>query len=452
MFDPIYASAIETARAIREGQISAVETLEAHLARIARLNEPIHAVIILDEEGARRKAQEADEALARGEECGPLHGVPMTIFDLINVAGMRTTAAGNPGMANYIPTKDPTIVSRFRKAGAVIMGKSNDNHDFYGEARLFPLPNNPWNPTRVLTGCGGPAAAVAAGFTPLEIGGDMGSMQQPAHYAGIFALRPTTYRIPAADVYGDRNDKLHRTIPHTPVARSVEDLRLALSVLAGPDGIAIDVPPVPLGEYASPRPQDLRIAWAPRIPGGVMDDEIAGAIEALANAMQREGIHMEERLPEIDFKWMLDVHEQVFSKQIEVSGELAGGEPSVSYGAYLRARGERDKVWHLWNSFMEDWDALLVPVGPIVAPVRGTTERIVNGVVLTSEEIHDYWPPCKIAPATGLPTVVMPLGRNREGLPFGVQLLGRRWQDMRLLAIAEQISQLTDGFVRPPGY
>ena len=452
MFDPIYASATEIAQAIREKRISALGTLEAHLDRIARLNGAIHAIIVLDAEGARRRAQEADDALARGELWGPLHGVPMTIFDLIDVAGMRTTVAGNPKMANHVPTKDPTIVARFRKAGAVIMGKSNDDHDFYGDARLFPLPNNPWDHSRVLTGCGGPAATVAAGFSALEIGGDMGSMQQPAHYAGIFALRPTNYRIPAADVYGNRNNQPHRNIPHTPVARSVEDLRLALTVLAGPDGVTIDVPPVPLDEYSHPTLRDLRIAWAPRIPGVVIDDEIASAIETLAGDLQRAGIHMEECLPKIDFTWMLDAHERVFSKQIEVSREIAGGEPSVTYGEYLRARIERDKVWHIWNAFMKDWDALLVPVGSIVAPRRGTTEQIVNGVVLTPEETHDYWPACKIAPATGLPTVIMPLGRNSEGLPFGAQLLGRQWHDMRLLAIAEQVTGVAGGFVRPPGY
>lgn len=453
MFDPVYASAGETAQAIREGRISAVETLEAHLDRIARLNGAIHAVVTLDEEGARRRAREADAALARGEIWGALHGVPITIFDHIETASIRSTEGGNPKYADHIPVRDAVVVARLRGAGATIIGKTNDDHGFWGEDALFPPPNNPWDVSRIMGGAGGPVAAVAAGFTPLEIGPDAGSVQVPAAFSGVYALRPTEHRVPFADIFFSEPFYAFRhVVSMAPVARSIGDLRLALEVVAGADLADSEIAPVPLGEFAAPPLTELRIAWASSLPGIPMDHEIAAAIEAFAGKLEAHGVQMENRLPDIDFVELLRNLEQLYQLTVGALEESRGEKSGPSLAAYLSALHRRDLMNGVWERFIGEWDGLLLPITTLVALRRDATERVINGVALSAEEVELSRLPSRIAPATGLPTVVMPLGRTHEGLPFGVQLLGRRWDEMRLLAIAEQVASLTDGFVPPPGY
>jgi amidase len=453
VFDPIYASATEIARAIREGETSAVAVLEAHLERIACLNGTIHAIVTLDEAGARARAQAADEALARGELWGPLHGVPITLHDHCEVIGMRSTVMGNPEYADHVPTKEPNVIMRLRAAGAIFVGRTNDDHGFFDEARLFPLPVHPWDATRALTGVGAPASAVATGLTSLELAGDAGSTQMPAHFTGVFAFRPTKHRLPMADFFFmNPVDYIFNVGNLAPIARTIEDLRLAMEVIAGPDGLDTHVPPLPLDEYAAPALDGLRIAWASRIPGAVMDDEIAAGIEALAERLQGEGVYMEQQLPDSDFTQMLALFDKLLFMPIEAVNSINTADPGPSLGAFMQVWHEQNQIWRVWDAFLGEWDALLAPVVGMVAPVRGATERVVNGVVLTAEERASAYIPSKIAPVTGLPTVIMPLGRTREGLPYGVQLLGRRWQDMGLLAIAEQVAEVAGGFVRPPDY
>lgn len=453
MFDPIYASAGEIAQAIREGRITAVETLEAHLDRVRERNDAIHAVVTLDEEGARQRALEADAALARGEIWGPLHGVPITIFDHIETAGIRTTEGGNPKFANHVPERDAVVVGRLRNAGAIIYGKSNDDHDFWGEDALFPLPNNPWGLGRRMGGSGGPVCAVVAGFTPIDVGGDAGSTQVPASYAGAFALRPTEYRLPFADIFfGNPIHAFRNSAYIAPVARSVADLRLALELMAGPDESDTGVPPVPLDAYSAPPLSELRIAWTTEFPGTIIDDEIVAGIKALAKGLERAGAHMEKGIPDLDYLAMVRLSDVLFDSVVSALDEITKGIQGPSLATYLLALQEQDEVKRAWERYLSNYDAMLLPVVTRVAPVRAAKEWVTNGVVLSEEELERSRIPYRIAPVTGLPTVVMPLGRNHEGLPFGAQLLGQRWKDMRLLAIAEQVAAHTNGFVRPPGY
>ncbi len=453
MFDPIYASAGETALAIREGRISAVETLEAYLDRVRERNDAIHAIVTLDEEGARARARAADAALARGEVWGTLHGVPITIFDHIETAGIRTTEGGNPKFANHIPARDAVVVARLRNAGAVIYGKSNDDHGFWGEDALFPPPNNPWKLDRTLSGSGGPVGAVAAGLTPIDLGGDAGSTQGPSSFAGVYALRPTEYRLPFADIFFANPLHAFRTLAYiAPVARCVADLRLALEVMAGPDESDTGTAPVPLDAFTAPRLSELRIAWTSRLPNSIIDDEIAAGIEALAARLRSAGAHLEQCHPPLDYSAFMQIFDDLFDLTDGALDEIRHGTQGPSLAAYFDALQRQDEAKRTWERFLSGYDAMLLPVVAIVAPVRGVVGRTINGVELTSEEARLSRLPSRIAPVTGLPTVVMPLGRNHEGLPFGAQLLGHRWKDMRLLAIAEQVAAHTEGFVRPPGY
>jgi amidase len=266
----VFLPAHEIARLIRSGQRSACEVVEAHLRQIEIHNSRINAIVTLDTEDALRRAREADEALARGEVWGPLHGVPITIKDVFATAGMRTTS-GSPRLAGYIPKEDATVVARMRAAGAILLGKTNtpefamSNHT---DNRLFGRTNNPWDPSRTPGGSsGGAAAAIAAGFSALEIGADLGgSIRRPASYCGVFALKPTDLLVPHTGHIppspGVKSWGLLRNLFSAgPLARSVQDLRLALEIIAGYDGQHSDIAPVCFFEPPATPLAPLRLAW-----------------------------------------------------------------------------------------------------------------------------------------------------------------------------------------------
>ncbi|MBV8452989.1 MAG: amidase, partial [Deltaproteobacteria bacterium] len=234
MKEIIFATAQELAASIRERRISATEVMEAHLAQIAQHNPALNAIVTIDAERALSRAKEADTVLARGEVWGPLHGVPVTIKDAIETAGLRTTG-GFPPLADHIPSADASVVSRVRAAGAIIVGKTNVpvlSADYRADNPIFGRTNNPWDLERTPGGStGGGSAALAAGLSPLEIGSDLaGSLRNPAHYCGVFALKPTEHRVPLTG-HIPEPPKILRGVRHMqtigPLARSIEDLSLA---------------------------------------------------------------------------------------------------------------------------------------------------------------------------------------------------------------------------------
>ena len=269
MSDLIFRPAHELAQMIRCRQLSATELCDAYLSQIARHNSKLNAICTLDEDSARDRAKQADEALAKGELWGPLHGVPITIKDFYETQGLRTTAGYTP-LKDYVPVQDATVVSRLRKAGAVVLGKTNpsDVNGAYQSANdIFPRVNNPWNVDYTSGGSsGGSAAAVAAGFSALDVGSDVaGSVRQPAHCCGIYGLKPTEGRVSLAGHILETPDSPHcirQMLVPGPLARSVEDLRLCFSLIAGSDSRRPYLPPVPLDEPSSKPLKELRIAWS----------------------------------------------------------------------------------------------------------------------------------------------------------------------------------------------
>src|SRR5262244_1674108 len=240
MSNLVFMTAQELATSICHRQVSATEVLEAHLAQIARYNPPLNAIVTLDEERARTRAKEADKALARGEVWGPLHGVPITIKDAIETAGLRTTG-GFPPLADYVPSRDAPVVARLRAAGAIILGKTNLpvlSADYRADNPIFGRTNNPWDLGRTPGGStGGGAAALAAGLTPLEIGSDIGgSVRNPAHYCGVYGHRPSETAIPRAGGFprADFPNPAGIMAVQGPLARSAVDLELLFDVIAGP--------------------------------------------------------------------------------------------------------------------------------------------------------------------------------------------------------------------------
>jgi amidase len=458
MDDLTWSTATDLAALIRQRTVSSVEVVEAHLARIAAQNPTLNAVVTLDAEGALRQARAADHLLASDPEQAhrrPLHGVPLTLKDCHATAGMRTTA-GYPPLAEYIPEQDGTVAARLRAAGALVLGKTNVSQllaDAQSSNPVFGRTVNPWNPERTPGGSsGGAAAAVAAGLTPLEIGSDIGgSIRLPSHCCGIYGLKPSEHRV---SNHGHIPDLPHH--PRTtrvmnaigPLARAIDDLILAFGLLAGPDGYDLDVPPVPVAPVPELALPEMRIAWAGAFPGLPLAADIRGALERVAGTLASTGAAVEETLPEVSFEEQLAVRARLREVVRVLVDEPPGGTPSAL--AYLEALHARDAFVRTWEAFFERWDALLCPV--MMTTAFPHCERdgtvAVDGVDYPYALVPDY---CRPFNLTGHPVVAMPIGFDRDGLPIGMQVVGRRWEDERLLGVARAIDATLGPFTAHPG-
>src|SRR5260221_12206429 len=286
--DPCFETAARLARAIRNGRLSSVEATRAHLERIARLNGPLNALVVVDREGALKSAGAADRARSKKNAgLGPLHGVPITIKEAFDVKGLATTSSHTPLKRN-IARDDASLVGRLRAAGAVILGKTNVPElcaDFQTDSPLFGTTKNAWDLRRTAGGStGGGAVAVAARLSPLEIGSDIGgSVRNPAHYNGIFALKPTEWRVPGRghvpDIPGQTRTTRYMGV-FGPLARSIDDLEMALRIIAGPDGYEAEAPPVPLGPTHRLKAADLRIAVLESNPLVRVSADTAAVVQA----------------------------------------------------------------------------------------------------------------------------------------------------------------------------
>ena len=295
------ASASELADAIRSKKLSSKAVVEAHLDRIAKVNPKLNAVVQLTADAARKEADEADAALARGEIKGPLHGVPITIKDTLETAGVICTG-GTKGRANYVPKADATAVARLRAAGGIILGKTNVP-ELAGAAEtdnlIYGRTNNPYDLTRTPGGSsGGEAAIVAACGSPLGLGTDAGgSIRIPAHYCGLAAIKPTSGRVPRTGQFplplGARNPVFHVSL----IARKVQDLALALPIIAGPDFRDHSIVGMPLGDPSKVVLRDLKVAYFDDDGVAPPTKEIAAAVRDSAKAFADAGVKVEESRP-----------------------------------------------------------------------------------------------------------------------------------------------------------
>ncbi len=439
--------------AIRTRQVSASEVIEAHLARIEQVNPALNAIIVSNAERAREQAVAADEALARGEVWGPLHGVPFTLKDAHATAGLRTTS-GYPQLADYVAETDSTVAARLKAAGGILLGKTNVPMmlgDYQCNSPIFGRTNNPWDVTRTSGGSsGGAAAAVAAGMSPFDVGTDLaGSIRVPVHFCGVFGFKPTEHRV-----------SLHGLVPGLPpprpirimsclgpIARSVEDLALIDSIIAGPDGFDTDVPPLVRAEVGDVHLKQLKIAVAPTFPGLPVAKDIQRTLTGLAQRLSDDGAVVEEStLPEIDFASDLaNVTELIMM----LTGANRPSDQPTTLRQYLAALHRRDQSISAWERFFAEWDALLCPTAMTTAFPHCDTG---SPLLVDSEEVS-YWTVSAhtaLFNYTGHPAVVLPCGSDHDGLPIGMQLVGRRWNDARLLAIARAVETISGPFQRPP--
>ena len=453
----VFSSTTQLANAIRAGQVSATEVLEAHLAQVDTHNPALNAVIIMDAEHAYERAREADAALARGEVWGPLHGVPFTLKDAHATVGMRTTT-GFPPLADYVPMVDSTVTARLKTAGGILFGKTNVAMmlaDYQSNNPIFGRTNNPWNIERTPGGSsGGATAALAAGMTPFEIGTDLsGSIRIPAHFCGVFGLKPTEQRVPLTGLIpglpGPRPVRIMSCIG--PMARTVEDLALLYSIIAGPDGRDTDVQPVPVDEVPNLELKKLRIAFAPTFPGFPVAAEIRAAVEEVAKRLSPLCEVVEEvALPQLDFN-------QEGARAGALIGMMTGAfqpeeqERPTTLAHYLEALDRRDQSMLAWEQFFNQWDALLCPPSMVTAfphcepgaPLLVDGKQVSYWLVSAHSTVFNY---------TGHPAIVLPYKLDRDGVPIGIQMIGKRWQEARLLAMAKALSEVTGAFQRPPNY
>lgn len=459
---PCELPARELARWLRERRLSAGEALDAHLERIERHNGALNAVVSLNPSQAREQADAADAALARGEVWGPLHGVPITLKDAHDVAGLRTTV-GTVAL-DRMAGEDGTVAARLRAAGAIIIGHTNVAAWLADPCQsvnpVFGRTANPWDTERTPGGSsGGATAAVAAGMTPLEVGSDLtGSIRLPAHFCGVYGLKPTEHSVAFTGFFRQpvRVPRPVRIMSCLgPIARELGDLELALAIIAGPDGHDSDVPPVPFVSQPRRPLRDLRLAVVPALPGVRVARGIQQKVERVAALASDAGARVEDRLPDVEW----EAFDRLFG---DLLGAILGAlDPDAglrdeqrTLAWYFDALERRDEFIAVWEAFFQDVDALILPP----AMTSAFTHRESGAPVEVDGETVSYWElPHRLLTAfnlTGLPGLAVPAGLNHDGLPAGIQIVGPRWSDMRLMNIARELEEagILPGFQRPPGY
>jgi amidase len=449
----VASTARAQAEAVRAGQISARELLELHLDRIAARNPGLNAIVSLDEERARAGAAAADEALASGAAVGPLHGLPFAVKDTHNVAGWRTTY-GSTLFAEHVPDKDDLVVERVRRAGAVIIGRTNvpefaaGSHTFN---KVFGTTLNPYDPTRSAGGSsGGAACALAAEMVPLADGSDMGgSLRNPASFCGVVGLRPSLGRVPN----WPSDNQWESTSVAGPMARNVGDLALLLSVLAGPD------PRVPfaLGEpgsaFAPPLAgslKGLRVALSVDLGGAFeVDSEVASVVTASAADFTGAGAQVSDAHPRLNnaedtfrtlrawhfqarFGRLLAKHPDDFRSSL--AENIRAGE-SLTGADVARAYRQRTTLGEKMRWFFEEHDVLVLPVSQVPPfPADQEFPTQINGKPM--ETYLDWMRSAYFITVTGCPAISVPAGHTADGLPVGIQIVAPHGGERRLLEIA----------------
>lgn len=490
MSDLVFLPAHVLAQGIRDRTFSSVEVLQAHLKQIHQHNAKLAAIVTLDEKNVLQRAKEADAALARGESWGELHGVPVTVKDYLETADLRTTANYKP-LANYIPQEDATVVRRLRAAGAIILGKTNLPklaQGFQTNGEIFERANNPWNLAYTPGGSsGGGASAVAAGLSPLDIGSDIGgSIRIPAHFCGIYGFKPSEYRVSTAGCVR-RKPGLPNTVRHLrvlgPLARSIEDLQLCLSLIEGKDDRDWNVRDSK--ECFSPRSlKDYKIAWTVDFDGIPVTRDTQTMLERLAHQVEHLGCKVECTSPQgFAFQAALKTYGVICGTELGAlespikkflytclapfserfpGGAVAQGLLKGAAGnlqVYLEALTQRDAMIRQVEAFLSQWDVWLCPVACGSAfphlPVSGIFDSAFKTLKVDQQLVpYLVWglTHAPIFNLTGNPVVTLPVGKTQAGLPIGIQVVGKRGHDQELLAIAQTLTEVTGAFQKPPGF
>ncbi|MEP6815811.1 MAG: amidase [Marmoricola sp.] len=452
-----YSSARETAAAVASREVSAHELMELHVVRIAELNPTLNAIVSLDEERARQGAANADQALASGAAVGPLHGLPFATKDTHATAGWRTTY-GSPLFAEHVPDTDELIVERIRAAGVVLIGKTNVPEFAAGSHTynlVFGTTRNPWDTSRSAGGSsGGAAAALASGMVALADGSDMGgSLRNPASFCGVVGLRPSLGRVPQWSAEWPLYNQWETTSVGGPMARTVDDLALLLSVVAGPDPRSPQALLDP-GRIFAPAVRGslvgVRVALSVDLGGAFeVDHEVARVVAETAQLFSKAGAavgsaHPDLSLAEDTFRTLRAWHlhaklgtllaEHPDSFKASLADNIRAGE-HLTGADVARAYTQRTALSETMRVFFSSYDVLALPVSQVPPfPADQEFPSQINGRPMAS--YLDWMRSAYLITVTGCPAISVPAGFTSDGLPVGIQLVGPHGSELRLLEIA----------------
>ena len=479
---PAFKSAVELALMIRDKEISSVELTQYFIDRIERFDGILNAIIVHDFDRALAAARDADDALMRGELFGPLHGIPMTIKDSYDVAGLPTTW-GIPEFADNIADSDSAMVASYKAAGAHFMGKTNIPlalWDFQSYNEIYGTTNNPWDVDRTPGGSsGGTAAALAAGLTGLDSGSDIGgSIRNPAHFCGVYGHKPTWGVVPRQGHALPGSVAVPDLAVVGPLARSAEDLALAMDVVAGAD--TLNAPGWQL-EMPEPRARflrDFRVAIWPTEDISPTDQVIVDRVQEIADVLANGGAEVSDTArPEFSPR---DAHytytnllfsftqsgvpDEVFEQNKnhaagfsanDLSAEAIEARAAVlDHRGWLRHNNIRTQIRMQWQRFFQDWDIVICPIMVTTAfphdhgPISERT-LLVNGVETPFFD-QLFW--AGLATLGFLPSTVFPVGLSEDGLPIGVQAIGAEFDDRTTIEFARLMAEEIGGFMPPTGF
>lgn len=457
-------SAIQLADRIRRKQVSARDAMSAHLARIERVNPKVNAIVTLVADRAMADAAKADEKQARGEALGPLHGLPVAHKDLVPTAGIRTTY-GSPYYRNNVPTKDALIVTRIRAAGAITLGKTNTPEFGAGSNTFNPVfgaTHNPYNPAKTVGGSsGGAAAALTTGMVPIADGSDTGgSLRNPAAWNNVVGFRPSPGRVPHED------GTWSPLSTSGPLARTVADLALFFSAIAGPlasDPLTIDEDPARFRQPLERSFNGVRVAWFKDLGGTPFEPEITRVVNANRKTFEQLGCIVEEAEP--DFTGVgdafpvvrhLSYHESYSALarahpdlvKATVKWEIAEAERQTAADV-AHALAQQAKLYHDTASFFEKYDYFVLPVTQ-VEPFDSTTEYPTSIAGVRMPTYIDWMRSCWYVTFMATPAISVPAGFSASGLPVGLQIVGKHRGDWSVLQLAHAFEQATGfGTQRP---
>ena len=475
----LYRSAFDLADDIKQGALTSSEVLEFFLDRVDRFNPEVNAVVQLDADRARRRAAEADAAAGREEDWGPLHGVPLTIKDAYLTEGI-VSANGMPEYQDNLPTRNSDGVQRYIDAGAIVFGKTNTPYasgDWQTFNELYGTTNNPWDATRTCGGSsGGSGAALAAGMTPLELGGDSGgSIRIPSHFNGVFGHKRSHGIVSQRNLVDWQDQRGEQDLWVVgPMGITARDVRDALRLLVGATAEKAVAWRVELPAARTTDARKLRVATCFDRSGYPVEAEVRSLLEGTAKTLAQRGAKVDwDRTPDIDFDENLSVYLQLMYSHMSADTPesvrrsmtemlrplLRGDEIVASMGSsltrWLAVHERRLQLARKWSEFFEDYDVLLAPVAPLPAfehdrAPMGKQRWTVNGTERSMTFDVLFWAAFSLV--TYLPASVAPAGRTRDNLPVGVQIVGPYLEDETPLAVAGMLERHHAAFEAPPGH
>ena len=478
-----FQTAKQLATAIRKKKIGCVEILDLYLERVEAYNPQLNAIIATDIDGARKRAKAADKAIKNGDKLGPLHGVPMTVKESYDVAGLPTTW-GNPAFKDTVAEKNSVPVQRLVDAGVTLFGKTNvplNLADWQSYNEVYGSTNNPWDLSRTPGGSsGGSGAALAAGLTCLEAGSDIGgSIRNPAAYCGVWGHKPTW------GVVATRGHALSGNVTHGdisvcgPLARGAVDLEIALDVMAGPDDVDGRGWKLALPKSKKKKLRDFKVAVVLSDPNAETDESIQSEIQKLADFLGKQKVTVSDTArPAIDMAELNDVYirmlraatsarlsDDLYNEAMRDAAALPDDDMSyfaqmqrgnsLSHRTWLRLNEKRHRMRLAWDAFFQDYDVVIAPVAQTAAfPHDQQGIRHERTIVVNNKKVpvvdQVFW--AGYAGITLLPATAAPIGETREGLPVGVQIIGPQYGDYSTIAFARLLEREYRGGQPPPAY